>query len=298
MGIPMNATCLACRVNRVINTVKPIGTEEQTTAFLKKLFGKISQYPANIDSARCGYYTDRMFEEFYGFDPAELNKTDREVSNRFVLERLDMISSRIEAAADPVYAALQFSVLGNYLDFAALAGKVSFQELEKMLDGAKDIDLDREEYRQFLKDLDGAQTLLYITDNAGEIGFDRVLAEVLHTTYPHLQITFCVRGAPVANDATREDAAAVGIEFPVIDSGVAVGGTAIDMLSPEAKQALEAADVVLAKGMGNTESMYGCGYNVYYAFLVKCQRFAEVFQKPLMAPMFVRDRKDYCRGGS
>ena len=56
---------------------------------------------------------------------------------------------------------------------------------------------------------------------------------------------------------------------------------------------MEEADVILAKGMGNTETMFGCGYNVYYAFLVKCPRFVHLFGKPMMTPMFIPD--DYTR---
>ena len=76
----------------------------------------------------------------------------------------------------------------------------------------------------------------------------------------------------------------------MIDSGNAIGGTALDRVSPTAKAAFDKADVILAKGMGNTESMFGCGYNIYYAFLVKCARFVQFFEKPLMTPMLVRDR--------
>ena len=165
-----------------------------------------------------------------------------------------------------------------------------YTSLDEMLDKAKDMTLDKAVVAEFAADLQKGKKLLILTDNAGEIGFDRVLAEELQKLYPHLQITFCVRGIPVANDATREDAAAVGITFPVIDSGNAVGGTAEELLSEEAKTALHTADVILAKGMGNTESMWGCGYNIYYAFLVKCQRFVEVFNAPLMAPLFVKEK--------
>ena len=131
--------------------------------------------------------------------------------------------------------------------------------------------------------------LLYLTDNAGEIGFDRVFAEAIQQAYPNLEITFCVRGFVTQNDATREDAAAVGLPFPVIDNGNRVAGTQMDLLSPQAKQALEQADVVLAKGMGNAETLLGCGYNVYYAFLVKCPRFVQIFNKPMFTPMLIRD---------
>ena len=105
-----------------------------------------------------------------------------------------------------------------------------------------------------------------------------------------MEILFCVRGDIAGNDATREDAAAVELPFPVIDSGDRTAGTLIPKLGQEAKQALEEADVIIAKGMANTETMLGCGYNVYYAFLVKCQRFVNVFQKPMFTPVLTSER--------
>ena len=132
--------------------------------------------------------------------------------------------------------------------------------------------------------------MLYLTDNAGEIGFDRICAERIAKRYPHLQITFCVRGGNTLNDATRADAQEVEIPFPVIDSGVSIPGTLLSALGEEAKQALETADVIIAKGQGNIETMYGCGYNVYYAFLVKCSRFVHVFNQPKLTPMLIKER--------
>ena len=145
-------------------------------------------------------------------------------------------------------------------------------------------------YRQFCEELKRGKKLLYLTDNAGEIGFDRIFAEEIAKKYPHLEILFCVRGDVILNDATRADAAAVGIPFPGIDNGNRVPGTQIDLLGQEALEALNAADVILAKGMANCETMFGCGYNVYYAFLVKCQRFVDRVQKPMLTPMLVKER--------
>jgi uncharacterized protein with ATP-grasp and redox domains len=118
-----------------------------------------------------------------------------------------------------------------------------------------------------------------------------MFAQEIAKKYPHLEITFCVRGGPALNDATREDAAAVGITFPVIDNGSTIAGTQLNMLGKEAKEAFEAADVILAKGMGNNETLYPCGYNVYYAFLVKCQRFVNIFGKPMFTPIFTPERE-------
>ena len=255
----------------------------------KMLMQEIVKAPPEMDSTWLGSICDRQMQELYGLDPDRL-KAEKEFSNRFVLERLGEISRRIQAAPDPVYAALQFAVLGNYLDFSALQGEVSFDALETMLDGAQELALDLDYYAQFCSDLSQKKKLLYITDNAGEIVFDRLLAEQLKAAYPHLEITFCVRGKPVSNDATREDAAAAGITFPVIDNGTAIGGTVLRFVGNELKQVMEQADVIIAKGMGNTESLFGCGYNVYYAFLVKCERFIEFFGKPKLTPMFIKDR--------
>jgi uncharacterized protein with ATP-grasp and redox domains len=92
------------------------------------------------------------------------------------------------------------------------------------------------------------------------------------------------------NDATRADAQEVEIPFPVIDSGVSIPGTLLSALGEEAKQALETADVIIAKGQGNAETLLDSGYNIYFAFLVKCIRFEERFNKPKLTPMLVRER--------
>ena len=180
--------------------------------------------------------------------------------------------------------------LGNYLDFCALHGEVSFEKLDELMSMAQTYDLDREVYGKLCRDLEAGKKLLYLTDNAGEIAFDRIFAEQIARRYPHLQITFCVRGGFALNDATRADAEAVGVPFPVIDNGVSMGGTPLEALSEEAKHAMDTADVIISKGMGNAETLLDCGYNIYYAFLVKCIRFEQRFRKPRMTPMLVRER--------
>ena len=143
----------------------------------------------------------------------------------------------------------------------------------------------------FRADLEKGKELLYLTDNAGEIGFDRVFLEVIADTFPNLSITVCVRGGPTQNDATREDAKVVGIPFPVIDNGNSVPGTELSLLGAEAQAALNRADIILSKGQGNAETLLGCGYNIYYAFLIKCPRFIDRFQKPKLTPMLISERK-------
>ena len=288
MSFAIDTQCLMCHLRRNLEVVKPLGTEEQAMAFAKDMMRMYLEAPEGVASPWFNPQVSDLMLKHYGL-PIDRMKEEKELSNRFVLERMDLIRRKVECAADPVFAGLQFAILGNYLDFAALQGQVSFEKLEAMLDTAFDLDLDKAAYADFCADLAKGKKLLYLTDNAGEIGFDRIFAEEIAKKYPHLEITFCVRGDIIINDATRADAEAVGIPFKVIDNGNRVPGTQIDLLSAEALDALNTADVILAKGMANCETMFGCGYNVYYAFLVKCQRFVDRFQKPMLTPMLVKE---------
>ena len=291
MKIGMNATCLKCHFNKNMETAMSLGDQATALAFGKDLMALYLAAPEGVSSPWFGPGVTELFQKHYGITEEDRFGAEKRLSNQYILERMDRIRSQVEQQADPVYAGLQFAILGNYLDFSALQGKVSFAQLDEMLDLAATMEVDREAYAHLRQDLASGKRLLFLTDNAGEIGFDRIFAEQIARAYPQLAITFCVRGGAVLNDATREDALAVGVPFPIIDSGNRIGGTQPELLGAKAKAALENADVVIAKGMGNVETMLGCGYNVYYAFLVKCQMFADRFQKPLMTPMLVRQRQ-------
>ena len=285
----MNARCYVCQLNRYTKTARALAGDDAADAVARGLMQAFLEAPAEASPPWFGPVATKLLEEHCGLK-GDRYLEDKKFSNEFVMSRLDAIRQRIESAEDPLYAAIQFAILGNYIDFSALQGEVSFEKLDAMLAEGESICLDKETYRQLHRDLSAGKRLLYLTDNAGEIGFDRLLAEQLHKTYPHVEITFCVRGGPAANDATREDAAIVGIPFPVIDNGVCIAGTPLPLIGEEAKHALEEADVIFSKGQANVESLYGCGMNIYYAFLVKCQRFTEHFQLPKLSPLLLRER--------
>ncbi len=290
MSIAINATCYLCHLKKHLETAIGLGDEATATAFGRELMQMYLEVPADTSSPELVPMVNELYKKYYGLEDDRFRE-EKEASNRFVLERMDTIAARIAAAPDRVYAGLQFALLGNYIDFSALHGQVSFEKLEQMLDSAQQIQVAQADYAALCRDLEQGKKLLYLTDNAGEICFDRLFAEELIRAYPHLQITFCVRGGPSQNDATREDAILAGVPFPVIDNGNTVAGTALKQLSTEAKAALAEADVIIAKGQGNVETMYGCGYNVYYAFLVKCIRFQEIFRLPQLTPMLLREKQ-------
>ena len=290
MSIGLDSRCMECSLVRNLAFVRPLGDEAKTTAFAKALMRIMLDAPEGASYPGISPQVNDLLRDMYGI-PENRYQQEKIQSNRFVMERLDQIRRKVEFAEDPVYAGLQFAILGNYLDFSALLDNVSFQQMEDMLAKGLEMELERDVYDSLRRDLEQGKKLLYLTDNAGEIGFDRVLGEQIAEKYPQLEITFCVRGQETLNDALRADAEEMGVPFPVIDNGNRIPGTQIDQLSPEAKQALEEADVIIAKGLGNIETMLGCGYNVYYAFLVKCARFEEMFRKPMFTPVLAKERK-------
>ena len=288
--IQFDAECLMCQMKRQVDAARAYGDDERAMAFAHDLMRMYLDAPKEVASPWFTRQIDILMHKHYDL-PEDRYAEEKELSNKFVLSRMDQIRERVMGAEDPVYAGLQMAILGNYIDFSALQGEVSFEKLDEMLDTAANIQLDRDTFQQMCRELEAGKKLLYLTDNAGEIGFDRIFAEAIAQRYPHVEITFCVRGGNIINDATRVDAAAVGIPFPVIDNGNRVAGTIMELISQECKDALDAADVIIAKGQANAETMLGCGYNVYYAFLVKCIRFQRTFNKPKLTPMLVAERR-------
>ncbi len=288
MSLPVDSSCMLCYLKKHLDLARSLGDDPTADAFMRELTQQFLDLPQHLPSPALAPGTNALLRRYYALEP-DRYRAEKQAANTFVMERMEDLRNRVRSAEDPVLAGLQFAILGNYLDFSALGNTVSFEALDRMLDQALEMPLDEATVVRFKAELERAETLLYLTDNAGEIGFDRVFAEVLREHYPHLEITFCVRGGIAQNDATREDAEVVGIDFPIIDNGSDIAGTIPEILGQEARQALETADVILSKGMANVECLYGSGYNIYFAFLVKCDKFIRIFKKTLMTPMFIKE---------
>lgn len=186
--------------------------------------------------------------------------------------------------------AILYARVGNYIDFGAM-NHVDKGTFLKLFDDAVFREEDGKTFEKFYKECGQAKNFLLITDNCGEIVLDKLFLRILKRCFPELSVKVLVRGKEVLNDATMEDAIYVGMEkeAKVIPNGTAVAGTIYEMITEEAKQAMDEADVVLAKGQGNYESMAGLGRHVYYAFLCKCELFTTRFGVPLLTGMFVAE---------
>ena len=203
-------------------------------------------------------------------------------------EELDKMIQKNE---DPLKEAMRFARIGNYIDFSALEC-VSEEEFLKLFGNEKDR-IDEEEYGYLRQDLQHASRLVYIMDNCGEIVLDKLVIRELKKLYPSLHITAMVRGREAVNDATVEDAQMAGItkEVPVITNNSSITGVVLSELPGETREVLDKADLILAKGQGNFESLHGCGKNIYYLFLCKCELFSQRFQVEQFQGMLVNEKR-------
>lgn len=243
--------------------------ENDTSPYLVYLFNKVHT---------------RMFG--HGADYKDIKKK----YNDLVLSMEDKLRSEIEASPDPLAKALMISRIGNYIDFGAM-NHVDEDTFLGLFGETEMRDGDIRTYRSFKKNCENAKNFLLICDNCGEIVLDRLLLEQISKVYPDMKIRVLVRGDDVLNDATVEDAEYTGMTrvAEVLGNGEAIAGTVYDMLSREAKEVLDGADVILAKGQGNYESMYGQGIHAFYMFLCKCDLFERRFDVPKLTGIFVEE---------
>jgi len=230
--------------------------------------------------------------EKYGVT-GDLYAEEKAASNAFAVKMLPQARAVIAASSDPVLTALKYAQAGNFMDFGVLSQGDMEHLLVQAADNAAQIPLDEVEYGNFMEELGQAKSLLIIGDNAGEIAFDTLLVEELKRRFPALSITYAVRGGNCLNDATREDAETVGMTdlCPVIDNGCRIPGTELQYIGEEMRNAMNQADVILAKGQANFETLATSGYNIYFNFLCKCDRLQKMLGAEQYSGQFLAEKR-------
>ena len=233
----------------------------------------------------------KFYCSFWGVPMEDFSQINREY-DQLMLDLEEDLLSAIRYSADPLRAAPIYARTGNYIDFAALP-EVSKETALSLIKSENKDELDEQEYRNFCQDMKKASNVVYITDNCGEIVLDKIAIQMLKKTFPNIRVTALVRGLPAGNDATMEDAEFCGLTdiVPVLGNGSDVGGTWFHGISTHARELLQSADVILAKGQGNYETMHGCGLNIYYLFLCKCDWFQQLFHAKLLQGMFINEKR-------
>jgi uncharacterized protein with ATP-grasp and redox domains len=269
-----------------------VGDESERVPFLKKVCATIGEADLEMSSPPVSAELMGIIAQRAGQE--DLFAEEKHVFNQVILKMEDNIKAHIAVANDKLCRALQYAMTGNYIDFG-LVTAVSTEKLDELIEAAPDMDLGPVLDR-FRKDIEGARTLVYVLDNCGEVVFDKICMETIKTLYPSLHITALVRGMPTYNDVTAADAHEVGLDavVPVMGNGDNIPGTMLTRISDEARTLLENADVIVSKGMGNYETLQGCGLNIYFMLLCKCDRFIREFQKPRYASIFVEENAKVC----
>jgi len=191
--------------------------------------------------------------------------------NRMALDMLPELVAIVKEAADPLEMALRLAIAGNVIDLGVNGGITEDEARRCVRDTLNEPfegDIDA-----FRLATDAAKSILYLADNAGEIVFDRLLIEQLPTEL----VTVVVRGGPILNDATMADAEAAGLcdIVNVIDNGSDAPGTILADCSEDFRRRFAAADLVIAKGQGNFETLSDETANICFLFKVKCPVIAD-----------------------
>lgn len=285
-----DAHCIDCLVHRHFKLALEQKDGIKADAYLRDVMQIILDAPKGVSAPwLTGAFTKAYAKYWPGKDAYARLKQE---SNDLVLELLPQIRPMVENADDPLAMALKFARTGNFLDFGILTPDVAHKALWEAVEQTPTMELDTNTYTAFLHDLESARQIVILGDNAGEIAFDTLLVEQLCCQYPQLEIRYCVRGENTLNDATRADAAYVGMNklCRIIDNGSAIAGTELDYIGSELRKALESADLILSKGSGNLESLAGCGLNVYYIFMCKCKRVSRILGCENMTGQFLREK--------
>jgi uncharacterized protein with ATP-grasp and redox domains len=190
-------------------------------------------------------------------------------SNDLALTLYPTIKTMIDESVNSLQAAIRMAIAGNIIDFGALR-EFNLEETIQKVSTMRFAVNDSEKLRERLQ---SAETLLFFTDNAGEIAFDRLLIETLLKEKRFKRIGLVVKGGPIINDATLDDALYLGLDklpnvkFMTISNGEA--GTGPQRSSQDVEDWIQAHDLVIAKGQSNYEGLSEF-HELFFALIVKC----------------------------
>lgn len=272
----INEECKKCQIKRNINKYPIDATEGKITEYQYEV-KEIVKNSDGLSTPQVAEKMDNLRQELFGnvMDYTEI----KQHYNQLMLDHFPYMKNKVDTSENHLKTAIQYAMVGNYIDFGALEN-VNEDELKAQLDEAININIDSKLLDVFKNDLVNAKRLVYFTDNCGEIVTDKLLISTLRDINLNLHITVIVRGKPVLNDATLEDAKYIHMEDvaqKVLGNGTGLLGNVVGAISKESMDEVENADLLISKGQGNYEGLSGCGLNIYYLFLCKCEIFMRRF---------------------
>jgi len=257
--------CIPCFVRQALEAVRFVTDDP---ALHEKALREVLAMVAKLDLRKSppvvAQQIHRRLRELTG--QADPYRGAKDQFNRLGLRLLPGLLGRTASAADPLRMATRLAIAANIIDLG-VNGRLTGEEVRRAIDHAL-VEPFCGDMGAFRQAISTARSILYLADNAGEICFDRLLIERLPTE----KVTLAVRGGPVINDATLEDARAAGLHeiVEVVGNGSDAPGTILDDCSPAFRRRYEHADLIIAKGQGNFETLSEEPQNIFFLFKVKC----------------------------
>ncbi len=254
--------CIPCFFNQALRAGR-IATGDETK--LKELLDKIglmlSDIPLESSPPETGMRIYEQVRAITGvFDPY---KELKRASTEEALALYPALKIKVEKSNDKLLTAIRIAIAGNVIDFGVNRNFNIEEEIAKVL--KKDFAIF--DYDKFKDRLDKTDEILYIGDNAGESVFDRILIETMKKP-----VIYVVRGTPVINDVTYDDAIQAGIDkvATIISSGTSAPGTVLETCNAEFKEVYKNSNFVISKGQGNYEGLSDEKHLIFFLLMAKC----------------------------
>jgi len=275
--------CASCILHRGYMEIQEVTNDRslQFKAMSSLLRFLDEEFTPTANPAYLGTKRDRLIRKITGNpDPYAKRK---QISNQKALEFLPLAKNLVsnESSTELKFRkACLCSIVGNIMEFDIPDNPFKFTDLKTLIQGAEE-DLAVDEIPQIFNKAEKAKRIFYLADNAGEIAFDTLLVQELKKLGP--RVTVAVKGNPVLNDATMEDAKYVGIHEvadEIITTGTDAVGLILNECSEEFLKVYDSADFVVAKGMGYAETLTERQLPVPHALLLrtKCSTVANFFK--------------------
>ena len=263
--------CIGCFVRQALDSARLATDNEQIH---EQVVRDVLRLAADLDMSQSppaiGQKIHRLIRKLTGnSDPyRELKRR----YNRLALRMLVESEERLRTSQDPLEGAVRLAIAGNIIDLGVKT-HIAESDIENIIRDCLTADFDGRQIEEFRNAVNQAEKILYLADNAGEIVFDRLLIEQL----PCEKVTVVVKGRPVINDATVEDAEFAGLTgiAEVIDNGSDAPGTILESCSQDFRNRFTKADLVIAKGQGNYETLSDVNKNIFFVLKAKCPVIAK-----------------------
>ena len=257
--------CIPCLLHQSLDAARKLKlAEDMAESLLRKTLTLLNQLDWHLPPPAIARETQRAIRAMTGSDDPYLEQ--KIADTKKALQLLPELDAAVADSASPFLTAVEFSIAGNAIDLGAKSGVVV--DVREVFQNALNRPVDETAVSRVEDAILKSKNVLFLTDNAGEIVFDRPLLEQIGSK----KVTVAVRGAPVINDATMGDAERSGLteRFTVVSNGSDAPGTCLSECSKEFLTLFGNADLIISKGQGNYECLSAENGNIVFLFLVKC----------------------------